>query len=271
MLKSHLDAVEQLLLANSKIPHNAGHTIHRGTPRESFIRDFLSGHLSAKLAIGTGEIIDASSKPRESRNQFDIVVYKYDYPKIVLGGGINAFLAESVVATIEVKSLLTKEELKTAVSAASKAKRAARNLSTVFQAGWIPSNILSFVVAYDGPVHTSTVYDWLIEAEGELGLNRAPLPPTADERRSLTSESLDGIICLGRGSIIHDSSPLTVIDDKFRIEVPSAKRTVIENMNGNLMWIFLILTAAASNSTAQWPDLTAYIGNLSLDKVNFAD
>src|SRR4051812_42057752 len=107
MLRAHLDAVEQHLLHISRIPANAGHTLHRGTPREAFIKEFLAAHLSARLAVGTGEIIDAQSLPRQPRNQFDIVIYNSDYPKIDLGGGINAFLSESVIATIEVKSLLT--------------------------------------------------------------------------------------------------------------------------------------------------------------------
>jgi hypothetical protein len=124
LLKAHLEAVEQHLLAISRIPANAGHMLHRGTPREAFVKEFLIGHLSARLAVGSGEIIDASSLPREQRNQFDIIIYRADYPKIDLGGGINAFLAESVVATIEVKSLLNESELDVAIKSASNAKRA---------------------------------------------------------------------------------------------------------------------------------------------------
>src|SRR5712692_83027 len=104
MLKSHVDAVEGSLLETSKIPANSGHSIHKGTPREAFIRQFLEGHLSERVAVGTGEIIDANSKPKEQRNQIDIVIYKRDYPRLDFGGGINGFLVESVVATIEVKS-----------------------------------------------------------------------------------------------------------------------------------------------------------------------
>jgi hypothetical protein len=122
MLRAHLDAVERHLLQISQIPANAGHNLHRGTPREAFIKEFSTGHLSAKLAVGSGEIIDATSLPREQRNQFDIVIFKADYPRINLGGNLHAFLAESVVATIEVKSLLTQEDLETAILSARRAK-----------------------------------------------------------------------------------------------------------------------------------------------------
>lgn len=151
MLKAHLDAVEESLLAISRVPANAGHTLHRGTPREAFIREFLVGHLSARLAVGTGEIIDAQSKPREARNQYDIIIYKANFPRIDLGGGVNAFLAEGVVATIEVKSLLTQSELDVAIQSASNAKKLTRNLVTSFTPGYVAPGILSYVIAYDGP------------------------------------------------------------------------------------------------------------------------
>jgi hypothetical protein len=106
MLKSHMDAVENSLVHISQIPANAGHSLHKGTPREAFIKEFLEGHLSSNVAIGTGEIIDSNSPPRAQRNQYDIVIYKTNYPKLDFGGGISGFLIESVVATIEVKSLL---------------------------------------------------------------------------------------------------------------------------------------------------------------------
>src|SRR5438094_6070124 len=111
MLATYMAAVEAALLHTAQIPANAGHPLHKGTPREAFIRQFLADHLSEELAIGQGEIISADSQPSEVRNQFDIVLYKRHFPKLPFGGGVNAFLAESVVATIEVKSTLTKKDL----------------------------------------------------------------------------------------------------------------------------------------------------------------
>jgi hypothetical protein len=46
MLKSHVDAIEGSLLEIAKVPANSGHSLHKGTPREAFIREFLQGHLS---------------------------------------------------------------------------------------------------------------------------------------------------------------------------------------------------------------------------------
>jgi hypothetical protein len=81
LLEQHMKAIEVQLLATSQIPSNSGHSLHKGTPRESFIGKFLEEHLSESLALGTGEIIDANSAPNQSRNQIDIVVYRRDYPR----------------------------------------------------------------------------------------------------------------------------------------------------------------------------------------------
>ncbi len=61
MLRSHLNAIEAVLLAESRAAANAGHPNLRGGPREWFIENFLSTHLPSSLEIGQGEIIDAGS------------------------------------------------------------------------------------------------------------------------------------------------------------------------------------------------------------------
>ena len=63
--------------------------MHKGTPRESFIKEFLENHLAESLAIGQGEVISSESEAGEPRNQFDIVLYKRHFPKLTFGGGIN--------------------------------------------------------------------------------------------------------------------------------------------------------------------------------------
>jgi len=269
MLKAHLDAVEQHLLTISRVPANAGHTLHRGTPREAFIKEFLVGHLSARLSVGTGEIIDAQSRPRQLRNQYDIIIYKADYPRIDLGGGINAFLAESVVATVEIKSLLTQQELDTAIQSASNAKKLTRNLITSFTAGYVPPDILSYVIAYDGPVNATTVQNWLVQAEASQALNQQMLPPTLQQRLSIPSESIDGVFCLGRHSVVFDNTPISPITDSMRAGNPQSKRWMMQSPNGNLLSFFILLTQAGANVTGQWANLISYVQNVQLPGVSF--
>ena len=72
LLEDHLKAVEATLLAQSRIPANAGHSLHKGTPRENFLKSFLIDHISERVAIGQGEIFDATSQANEQRHQNDI-------------------------------------------------------------------------------------------------------------------------------------------------------------------------------------------------------
>ena len=214
------------------------------------------------MAVGTGEVIDANSQPRGARNQFDIVIYKSDYPRIDLGGGINAFLAESVVATIEVKSLLTEADLATAIQNASRAKRLTRNLMTTFVAGYVPPGILSYVIAYDGPAHATTVHRWIKNTEAAQHLNQARLPGTRDARTGVLSEGVEGVFVLGKGSVVFDNAPVSLINDEAIAANPDLRYQILSQIDGNVLWLFLLLTQAGSNSTAQWANLVAYLQNV---------
>src|SRR5690348_2512453 len=97
LLKDHMAAVERSLLASAGISANAGHSLHKGTPREVFVRSFLQNHLSEQVAIGTGEIIDSHSQAGQPRNQMDVVIYKRNYPKLDFGGSVSGFLVESAI------------------------------------------------------------------------------------------------------------------------------------------------------------------------------
>jgi hypothetical protein len=126
LLQDHLRAVEDTLLAQSRIPAHAGHPLHKGTPRENFLKTFLATHLSERVAVGQGEIIDARTQANDPRHQNDIIIYHRNFPRISFDQAISAYLVESVVATIEVKSALTKDELEKAIKAAHDNKQLMR-------------------------------------------------------------------------------------------------------------------------------------------------
>ncbi|NKC11269.1 MAG: hypothetical protein GKR94_03390 [Gammaproteobacteria bacterium] len=150
MLESHTNAIEQILLAQSKAAQNAGHPNLRGGPREWFIRDFLMNHLPSSLEIGQGEIIDENSQPEpapdEYRNQVDIVVYRRDLPKIMYSQDNAAYLAEGVVATIESKSDLTECEL-TKACQASQSHKALSRTPPLYKFDDVQDRIRTYVVA----------------------------------------------------------------------------------------------------------------------------
>lgn len=269
MLKSHIDAVENHLLAISRIPANTGHSLHKGTPREAFIKEFLTNHLSERVAIGTGEIIDASSRPNQPRNQIDIVIYKRDYPKLDFGGGISGFLAESVVATIEVKSTLDKSAVHQSIKTSRTVKSLQRNIINSFSAGYQPPGILSYVVAYDGPAKMQTAYEWIADLHKQEGIQYPQMTSNLEERVKVMSPTLDAIFVLGRGFTHFDNVPVGFMDDKVRHQDPQYKWVIADASSGSLLLLFLFLTFAASGVSGSWLNPLPYLSNFGVAITGF--
>ncbi|WP_180986891.1 DUF6602 domain-containing protein [Paenibacillus polymyxa] len=264
MLLRHINEIENTLLQISRIPANAGHTLHRGTPREAFIREFLQNHLSELIGFGTGEIIDCNSEPRQLRNQIDILLYKKNYPKLNFGGDINGFFAESVVATIEVKSLLTEQELISAFNSIRNTKSLQRNVVTSFHTGYQPPGILSIIVAYDGPANMSTIHGWINNYVNNNRVIIPLMPLTGNERNQISSPVADLIVVLGKGVIQFDNSPISFINDENRRQNPNGKWLVMDNNTGSLLMLFSQLTLALSGVSANWMDMMPYLRNFNL-------
>lgn len=263
MLLTHINSLENYLVASSQIQVAAGHTVHRGTPREVFIKNFLQNHLSETISFGTGEIVDANSAPRQQRNQIDIVLYKKNYPKLDFGGGISGFLAESVVATIEVKSLLTEIELFSAFDSIRNTKALQRNIITSFTTGYQPPSILSFIVAYAGPANMSTIHGWINKYIQQRGIQYPPLPATGQARAKIAAPLSDLIVVLEKGYIQYDNSPVSYVTDQLRQTMPNGKWCIVDAISGNLFTLFLQLTVATSGTSANWLDLNPYLRNVS--------
>jgi hypothetical protein len=270
MLKAHINAVESHLLSISKIPANTGHTLHKGTPREAFIREFLQSHLSERVAIGTGEIIDAKSQPGEARHQLDIVIYKRDYPKLDFGGGINGFLAESVVATIEVKSILDKDAMRQSIVAAYNTKKLQQNLVTSFSTGYLPPSILNYVVAYDGPANIETIYKWIPEIHAEQGISIPNLDPDPNVRVSTSSPSIDGVFLLGKGFVYFDNVPSSFSNPDVWKQQPNIHWVFGDSPGGNLLLLFIFLTQATSGISGAWLDPIPYLHSFSVQNIRYA-
>lgn len=79
-----------------------------GDARESFIRNVLSQILPETVHVGTGQIVD--HRGNNSR-QVDVVLYRKDFPIMRSLGQFNVYFIEGVLATMEVKSTLTRDKL----------------------------------------------------------------------------------------------------------------------------------------------------------------
>jgi hypothetical protein len=268
MLVTHINTVENHLLSISRIPANSGHSLHKGTPREAFIKEFLQKHLNSDVAIGTGEIIDYRSKPSAPRNQFDIVIYKRNYPRIDFGGGINGFLAESVIATIEVKSLIDKKGIEQAINAAKTAKQLQKSEVKSFSTGYLPPSILSYVVAYDGPAKMETVYTWIKEVYEAQGILEPEMPAEGD-RSIISSPALDGVFLFGKGFLNYDNAPYGFISNETRKVTPNIRWAIANADNGSLLSLFITLTVATSNIEGAWLNPLPYLSAFQVEELKF--
>ena len=264
-----MDAKEDALIAISKIPANSGHSLHKGTPREAFIKKFLIDHLPSNVDIGTGEIIDAVSLPNQSCNQFDIVIYKRNYPKLDFGDGISGFLIESVIATIEVKSTLTRQELENAIKASNAAKQLSPNIVQTFRTGYIPPKVLNYVVASDGPASMETVYGWINPIYEKPGIIQERLPIEESQRISTASKSIDGIFVLGKGFLYFDNVPQGFSNVEHRQMNPDSKWIFVDTYEGNLLLLFFLLQGATANVEGKWLNSLPYLTNSSLSNIQW--
>lgn len=268
MLKSHFDVVEEYLLTLKKIGDNTGHPLHKGSPREAFIQEFLKNHISEKVSIGTGEIIDYKSKPNEKRNQHDIVIYKNELPKIDFGGGINGFLIESVVATIEVKSELSDKGLEEAIKSAKKVKELKTESHGGFGSGWRPPAPLNFIVSYNGPAKMSTVYNRIKKIYKKRRIEIPELPNSLNERKKIPSPAIDAIFVLGKGFVQFDNFPISFISDTVRQASPNANWNIIDTKRGSLLMLFISITQAISGSWHKLFDAVPYLSNFKVPDSN---
>jgi hypothetical protein len=264
VLVEHMAAVEQELLSRSRIQDHAGHPLHKGTPREAFIRGFLESHLSNRVAVGTGEIIDADSETGQPRPQADVVIYKRDYPKLDLGGGIDAFLVESVVATIEVKSTLDEPAIQQSLRAARQVKALQRHTVQPLRSGYQPPGVLCYVVAYDGPARMRTVHGWIRRTHESEGIPCSPMPPRLASRIKVISPTIDAVFVLGKGFVHFDNVPLSLVQDPVREKHPTHQWVIADTQTGSLLLLFAWLTTSVSNLAASWLNPVPYLRGFSI-------
>jgi hypothetical protein len=267
MLWAHLSSCEAVLVSQFAVAANAGSGVNKGTPREAFVGQFLESHLSERLAVGQGEVIDCDSKTGETRPQMDVVVYHASFPRLQFGGEVCAFLAESVVATLEVKSTLSKEEMRKSILAAAALKRLRRNLAGTIFMGYMPPSILSYVVAYGGP-KMGTVHSWLEPLHAELGIDYPEMRGPRSEWHKQASPSVDAVFVLGQGFALFNNLPFRLLpEDRYG---PRTRWTVGEAERGSLAMLFLLLLGATVGVAPSF-DQSRYVANWVLPSVRLGE
>lgn len=253
MLVSHINAIEEVLIAQSKTAKNAGHPNLRGGPREWFIRDFLSSHLPSTLEVGQGEIIDVNSKPNPPRGSYrpqaDVVIYRRDMPKISYSAADSAYLVEGAMAVIESKSVLTQAELDNTCRASNIHKSLTRQPFSGMTVGAPPQEVISYIVAFDGPTNMKTISNWLVDY-----VKNHNVPP---------DKLIDMIVVLGKGILWRIKSFPQL---KLNSVDPNCNWAFIDQSDKNLFTLFThMLTWVATSSTP--PNTVAYANNVGYQNI----
>ena len=179
-------------------------------------------------------------------------------------------MVESVVAIIEVKSLLNKEELRKSIKNAHRVKSLERNIIKSFTTGYIPPDIISYVIAYDATSsNMETIYGWITSIYEEEEIKYPEGGSTLNERIKVGSPSIDLVTILGKGFIKYDNIPLSFINDQHRQEYPNSKWEISAMERGSLFLFFLHLTTAISGISASWLNPIPYARNFKASNLQF--
>lgn len=149
VLKEHFYDLSKKLKAEYDMTRKIKSRTEKGDSREIFVQDFLLVHLPQNISYTRGEIVD--SKEQRS-NQQDIIIYKNNAPKICFGK-TNIVFAESVVATIEVKSDLNKKEDYWKLLENIKSVKMLKPVYTSSGFKITEHKIISMVFCFNGPSH----------------------------------------------------------------------------------------------------------------------
>lgn len=109
-----LDARVQGAVAVAKAYSSLHHNLLIGELREIVVRDLLRPFFPSDIGVGTGEIVSAVEGAGHSAQQDVILFNRQILPPLLGDERTGLFPIESVIATLEIKSLLNLEELKKA-------------------------------------------------------------------------------------------------------------------------------------------------------------
>ncbi len=214
----------------------------KGSAREiALIMEFLKRCLPPQFACATGEV--ASSDGKRSSQQDVIIYHASRCPLLYRNEDIEVVPAEGVLAVIEVKSKLDRQELTKAVGQVATAKRLKRTAFldqhlNVERTDGQGDGILGFIFSYES-VSLSSIRNAL----GDV--------------RKKPHHEVDGVFVLGRGSIVHADSQGAVQGRAFR------GSTLVEEHDEPLVRFYLFLWSHLIRAWTPPIRLNDYFGDYS--------
>lgn len=147
------------------------HSGLKGRAREIFARDLLTPFLSPNIGACTGIVVDSSGG---TSNQIDIIIYdKTLIPSLMFTGEEGIVPIESVLATVEVKSHLTRDELRKSIQNAHSIKYLRPNFAEVMAETPQKSSPVSCVFSFSSDSKPETELSRLEEVISEVNQDTA--------------------------------------------------------------------------------------------------
>lgn len=107
----YIDRYSKILEAGYDLASEFEHNGLSGEVREYFVDTFLKKIIPESMGIGSGKVVDRSGSLSQ---QIDLIIYEKKFPILTFTESRKVYPIESVVATIEVKSTLSGDNLKAA-------------------------------------------------------------------------------------------------------------------------------------------------------------
>jgi hypothetical protein len=238
--------MESVLVTQAEAAGIFDHPDNIGDARELFVNQFLKNNLPPHLRLWTGEIIDHTVTPtnQERRHQVDVAVARDDVPVFLVGERSAALMpCEAVLATIEVKSQLTKQHAFGAFRAIQAWRAMERTAgSSIALVKAPPNRIINYVFAYAGPT-VATLVTYMREFSEK---NAVPL-----------GNLFDACVVLNRGAII--------VNDGAALEKQGEHTYLwLEQKQDNLLLLMASVFQAATGFLSTPPALNRYLAGRPL-------
>lgn len=225
----------------SKINHN----VEKGTARENMLEFYLKGYIPEKYCFAKGTIVDC--KDVQSK-QVDIIIHdKFITPYLVDMDSTKIIPIESVYSVIEVKSTLSKEELRKSIKNIESVRKLEKKTIT-----GISYPTAGLIFAYDSDSSLDAIYKNLVTLSNEVG-----------------HENRVSCVCvLSKGIIIPvDKNGMNQVS---LIPSNNTVYAMINNSSDSLLLFYLILTQILNGITIFPPDLVAYAQSSDMLNTSFS-
>lgn len=214
------------------------HMGERGSEREAVVKSFLSAYLPTRYGISSGEIVDYHGA---TSHQCDLIIYDhYNCPLLLAGRDVRIFPAESVLAVIEVKSVLSANEIDDSIGKIRDLKNLTR------ENGPIPGIIFAY----------------------KSGWKEDPIMRTTTELhkhyRQLQRHQFVDLICILRDGLIALD---TVYDGFSVIHNDLSERCMLAHVELDvsvLLWFFIALLNLLESQSVVRPIYQRYLGTAEL-------